>query len=76
MAIRLLIRPTSRAPKSNSRPDGETDRGQVDGELFAEVLTEWVWVRLSDGRPTAVPRELVQLAAVATAATLARRRRP
>ncbi|TMD43694.1 MAG: acyl-CoA thioesterase [Chloroflexi bacterium] len=53
-----------------------TIRRAEDGELFAEVLTEWVWVRLSDGRPTAVPRELVQLAAVATAATLARRRRP
>src|SRR5437588_1117135 len=35
-----------------------------NGELFAEVLTEWVWVRLSDGRPTSVPRELVELAAV------------
>jgi acyl-CoA thioester hydrolase len=47
-----------------------------NGELFAEVLTEWVWVRLSDGRPTSVPRELVELAAVVTEATLAKRRAP
>lgn len=45
-----------------------------DGEPLAEVLTEWVWVRLSDGRPAPVPRELVELAADATAATLAGRR--
>jgi len=38
------------------------------------VLTEWVWVRLSDGRATQVPAELVALAAPVTAATLARRR--
>jgi acyl-CoA thioester hydrolase len=30
-----------------------------DGALFAEVLTEWVWIRLSDGRPTRVPDDLV-----------------
>ncbi len=40
-----------------------------DGELLAEVLTEWVWVRLSDGRPAPVPKELVDLAAAVTAAT-------
>jgi len=51
-----------------------TIRRTSDGELLAEVLTEWVWVRLSDGRPTPVPRELVELAAAATAATIARRR--
>ena len=45
-----------------------------DGELLADVLTEWVWVRLSDGRPTPVPKELVDLAASVTAATLAKRR--
>ena len=49
-------------------------RRVADGLLLAEVLTEWVWVRLSDGRPTAAPRELVDLAASATEATLARRR--
>jgi acyl-CoA thioester hydrolase len=31
------------------------------GELLAEVLTEWAWVRLSDGRPMRVPRELEEL---------------
>jgi acyl-CoA thioester hydrolase len=46
----------------------------ADHELLAEVLTEWVWVRLSDGRPTAAPRELVELAAGVTEATLAKRR--
>ena len=45
-----------------------------DGMVLTEVLTEWVWVRLSDGRPTAAPRELVQLAAGVTEATLAKRR--
>jgi acyl-CoA thioester hydrolase len=46
-----------------------------DGEPLAEVLTEWVWVRLIDGRPAPAPRELVELAAAVTATTLARRRR-
>ena len=43
-------------------------RRVADGMLLAEVLTEWVWVRLSDGRPTAAPRELVDLAAGVTEA--------
>ena len=51
-----------------------TIRRVTDGLLLAEVLTEWVWVRLSDGRPTAAPRELVELAAGVTEATLAKRR--
>ena len=38
-------------------------RRSPDGELLAEVLTEWVWIRLSDGRPAPVPKELVELAA-------------
>jgi acyl-CoA thioester hydrolase len=46
-----------------------------DGDLLAEVLTEWVWVRLRDGRPAPAPRELVELAAAATERTLAQRRR-
>jgi acyl-CoA thioester hydrolase len=46
----------------------------IDGTLLADVLTEWVWVRLSDGRPTPVPAELVEIAAPATARTLANRR--
>ena len=50
-----------------------TIRRAAGGELLADVLTEWVWVRLSDGRATHVPRELEDLAAAATAATLARR---
>jgi acyl-CoA thioester hydrolase len=51
-----------------------TIRRAGDGELFAEILTQWVWVRLSDGKPAPVPQELVQLAAGVTAGTLARRR--
>ena len=35
----------------------------ADSELLAEVLTEWAWVRLRDGRPTRVPRELEEIAA-------------
>ncbi len=34
----------------------------ADGVLVAEISTEWVWLRLRDGRPAAVPRELVELA--------------
>jgi acyl-CoA thioester hydrolase len=45
----------------------------ADKVLLAEVFTEWVWVRQSDGRPAAVPSELVSLAAAATVATLSRR---
>jgi acyl-CoA thioester hydrolase len=47
----------------------------ADRELLAEVLTEWVWVRIRDGRPAPAPPELVELAASVTAKTLARRRR-
>jgi acyl-CoA thioester hydrolase len=43
----------------------------ADGLPVARVRSEWVWVRLSDGRPTRVPAELVEIAARATAATLA-----
>ncbi len=51
-----------------------TIRRGADGILLADVLTEWVWVRLSDGRPMAAPRELVELAAAVTEKTLAKRR--
>jgi len=51
-----------------------TIRRVADAELLAEVLTEWVWIRLSDGRPMPAPRELVELAAAVSAATLAKRR--
>jgi acyl-CoA thioester hydrolase len=37
-------------------------RRVADGEVLAELLVEWAWVRISDGRPTRVPRELVELA--------------
>ncbi|MHB1499657.1 MAG: acyl-CoA thioesterase [Candidatus Dormibacteria bacterium] len=46
----------------------------ADSRLLAEVFTEWVWVRLSDGKPAPVPGELVRVAAAVTAATLSRRR--
>ncbi len=45
----------------------------ADSRLLAEIFTEWVWVRLRDGRPAPVPEELVRLAADATEATLQRR---
>ncbi|MDA8331810.1 MAG: acyl-CoA thioesterase [Candidatus Dormibacteraeota bacterium] len=48
------------------------ERG-ADSRLLAEIFTEWVWVRLSDGRPAPVPMELVRTAAAATRATLALR---
>lgn len=44
-----------------------------EGQLVAEIFTEWVWVRASNGRPAPVPQELVKLVAEATAATLRRR---
>ena len=49
-----------------------TIRRAGDGERVAEVLTEWVWVRDRDGRPTRVPPELVEAAREATAGTLRR----
>jgi len=36
-----------------------TIRRAADGTLLAEIASEWVWVRLSDGRPSAVPSEIV-----------------
>jgi len=44
----------------------------ADREVLAEVVTEWVWVRDSDGHPARVPREMEDLARSATEATLAR----
>ena len=46
-------------------------RREPGGELLAEVLTEWAWIRLSDGRPAPVPDELVRMAAAHTAEFLA-----
>jgi len=37
---------------------------EADGTLMTEALTEWIWVRASDGRPTRVPAELLELFAV------------
>ncbi|HEX6209198.1 MAG TPA: thioesterase family protein [Methylomirabilota bacterium] len=34
-------------------------RRASDGVVLAEVRSEWVWVRLSDGRPSRVPQELL-----------------
>lgn len=36
-------------------------RRALDLELLAEVRTEWVWVRSSDGRPARVPPELAAM---------------
>jgi len=47
-------------------------RRAADGAGVAEVLTEWVWVDATSGRPSLVPRELVELASAVTGATLAR----
>jgi acyl-CoA thioester hydrolase len=38
----------------------QTSIHTVDGALLADVTTEWVWIRVSDGRPTRVPRELIE----------------
>jgi acyl-CoA thioester hydrolase len=46
----------------------------ADSQLLAELVTEWVWVRLNDGRPTPVPKELVEVAASVTEATVGKRR--
>jgi acyl-CoA thioester hydrolase len=35
-------------------------RRAADAILLAEVASEWVWVRISDGRPAAVPPEIVE----------------
>lgn len=34
-------------------------RRESDGVLTTDVLTEWIWVRTSDGRPSRVPAELI-----------------
>ena len=33
---------------------------ESDGALMTEAVTEWIWVRLSDGRPTRIPSELIE----------------
>ncbi|HEX2221216.1 MAG TPA: thioesterase family protein [Candidatus Limnocylindria bacterium] len=34
-------------------------RHAASGQLLAEVASDWVWVRLSDGRPSRVPPEIL-----------------
>lgn len=36
-------------------------RRAADGALTTEAETVWVWVRLSDGRPTRIPAELLRV---------------
>jgi YbgC/YbaW family acyl-CoA thioester hydrolase len=43
-----------------------------DAADLAEIVTEWVWTRLADGRPGRVPRTLEDIARPATEATLER----
>lgn len=50
-------------------------RRAADQMLLAEVVTQWVWVRLSDGRPARVPTELLELARQASASALDSRNR-
>lgn len=61
----LFVRGTRGIRHTEIRRDGRD-------ELCAEVLTEWVWTRLVDGRPGRVPDELVEVAAGVTAETLRR----
>jgi len=34
---------------------------EADGQLMTEMLTHWVWIRLSDGRPARIPPDLLAL---------------
>jgi acyl-CoA thioester hydrolase len=61
----LLIQGTRGVRRTTIARAGDRDR-------LAEVLTEWVWVRLSDGRPGLVPRQLIDVARPATEETLRR----
>ena len=33
---------------------------ESDGVLTTEVLTQWIWIRASDGRPSRVPADLLE----------------
>lgn len=35
-------------------------RRAADQSLLAEAVSDWVWVRLSDGRPAPVPAEIIE----------------
>ena len=37
----------------------QTSITRADGTRLADITTEWVWVRASDGRPTRVPTALI-----------------
>ena len=56
------VRLTTRAVSiKGARGLRETSITRVaDGATIAEVHTEWVWVRLPDGRPARVPDEIVR----------------
>jgi acyl-CoA thioester hydrolase len=64
LTVRVLLVQGTRGVRRTSIRRG------ADGTRLADVLTEWVWVRLSDGRPGLVPADLVELAAPATETTL------
>ncbi|HEX7172185.1 MAG TPA: thioesterase family protein [Candidatus Limnocylindria bacterium] len=34
---------------------------ETDGVMTTEVITQWIWVRASDGRPTRVPVDLLEV---------------
>ena len=34
---------------------------EADGVLTTEILTQWIWVRASNGRPTRIPADLLEL---------------
>jgi len=38
----------------------QTSIDRVDGAHLADITTEWVWVRASDGRPTRVPPAVIE----------------
>jgi acyl-CoA thioester hydrolase len=37
----------------------QTSISRADGTRLADIVTEWVWIRASDGRPTRVPPVLL-----------------
>ena len=51
---------TTVASMRGARAIRQTAISLIDGGRLAEVTTEWVWVRGSDGRPTRLPRELLE----------------
>jgi acyl-CoA thioester hydrolase len=38
----------------------ETSISLIDGTLLAELTTQWVWVRATDGRPARIPPALLR----------------